>query len=438
MALYTPFFERNSAKLADAMIQKRAGELAQDAYMGDPQALGELYRFNPQQAQQIQAQQRQQAQTRLAQQKAQQDQLESQEKKQAEMIEYLDALESEAGQMGSLEEAQALIDRRMARAYPEIEVPRLDESAWAQIRGIQEDDRPARLVELTERAAAAGLEEGSDEYKEFMFYGGPKDESAADQRDRKIGDYMRLFSMSEEDATRAVDSSVMLDDRGNVISFDPISQQGALVDIDVGQAPESLNTPRPASVEDLAFDPAKGTGFARSFIGLWNSTAGQLPFVPVGEETEQAAQNLRVLERDAINALASSGRPPLVEQERIMSIVPDAMAWTQNPEIAQYKMTNFIDLMMNQYVDDIRFSQDRRNPKNVRETSSERARKIESIVRRVMTPEAADSMFQSLARIEEEVGDIQGMSNDDLMNMDVSEMTDAQLDLYIERLSGGN
>jgi hypothetical protein len=47
-------------------------------------------------------------------------------------------------------------------------------------------------------------------------------------------------------------------------------------------------------------------------------------------------------------------------------------------------------------------------------------------------------MFDSLTRIEQEVGDLQGMSDDELMNMDVSEMTDAQLDLYIERLSGGN
>lgn len=291
---------------------------------------------------------------------------------------------------------------------------------------------------LQARAEASGMTAGTSEYQEFMRYGGaPPAGGEADQRARKIKEYQELFSLSVEDATKAVDARAMMDEKGNLITYDPITGTGKLVDVDTGEEQPVIQAPSGTALEDLAFDPGAGTGFGASLIGLWNSTVGQIPFMPVGETAEEAAQNLRVLERDAISALASSGRPPVVEQQRIMAIVPQGMDWFQNPEVAQFKMTNFVDLMMNQYVDDMRYSQDRTNPKSVRETSAERGNRIESIVRRVLTPEAAEAMFSSLNRVETEIGEIRTMTMDDLLSLDTAQLTDSQLDIFIERMDSG-
>lgn len=289
---------------------------------------------------------------------------------------------------------------------------------------------------LAQRAEAAGLIEGTLEYQNFMRYGGAAPPGGSDQRERKIDQYQKRFGMSLEEATRAVDSRTMLDDKGNLITFDPTTGQGTLLEVETGTERPVLQPPEGVAIEDLAFDPGEGTGFGASFLGLWNSTLGQLPLVPIFEGPEMAAQNLRVVERDAVRALASSSRPPVIEQARIMSLIPGAMEWTQNPEVANFKMTNFVDLMMNQYVDDRRFMEDRTNPKRVREESARRANEIESIVRRVLLPEAADAMFQSLNKMESELGEVRSMSDAQLRRVDPSSLTPAQLDLYIERLQG--
>lgn len=324
---------------------------------------------------------------------------------------------------GSMKNVEALYAMQFPESY----------NAFIKTRG---DGETTAFQTLKERAEAAGLEAGTPEFQEFMRHGGaaPATGGLADQRARKIDEYQKLFGMSVEDATTAVDSQTMMDDKGNLISFDPISGQGTLVDVDTGTERPVIQPPEGVAIEDLAFDPSQGTGFGASFLGLWNATLGQLPLAPVAKETEVAAQNLRVLERDAIRALASSGRPPVIEQQRIAALIPEAMSFTQNPEIAKYKMTNFVDLMMNQYIDDKRYKDDPSNPKSVREDSARRSQEIESIVRRVLTPQAADSMFQSLNKVEAEIGEVRTMTIDALTDIDPASLTAAQRDIYIKRL----
>lgn len=294
---------------------------------------------------------------------------------------------------------------------------------------------PAALETLKGRALGAGLTEGTAEYQTFMRYGGVEPTGpAASQREKVIQSYQDMFGMTPEEATRRYDARPMMDDKGNLITYDPISGTGQLTPVDRGAAPDVISAPTGTAIEDLAFDPGAGTGFGASFIGLWNSTLGQIPFLPIGRDAAEAAQNLRVLERDAISALASSGRPPVVEQERIAAIIPSAMDPFQNPEEARYKMTNFIDLMMNQYVDDMRYSADRNNPRAIREESTGRARRIESIVRRVLEPEAARAMFETLEKTEQEIGEVRTLPLAELQDIDIGSLTDSQLDIYIERL----
>ena len=74
MPLYSPFVERNIDKVAGSMMQAQQSKLAQSAYMGDSEALGQLYGSNPQLAQRITQQKEQQKQNKLANQAAQQKQ----------------------------------------------------------------------------------------------------------------------------------------------------------------------------------------------------------------------------------------------------------------------------------------------------------------------------------------------------------------------------
>ena len=266
-------------------------------------------------------------------------------------------------------------------------------------------------------------------------------EGFADQRARMIEEYQRLFGLSVEEATRRVDLEIKQDpNTGNLIAYDRIGGEASLIDVDTGDAPEPITKPPGVGIEDLAFDPGSGTGFGASFLGLWNKTAGQIPFIGpslTALEPEESAQNLRLLERDAIRALASSGRPPVVEQERISALIPKAMAWTENPEVARFQMTNFVDLMMNQYIDDIRFSENMSNPKAVRDESKERANNIQSIVGRVLTPEAASQMFETLGSVEGQMSKMRDMPMEELRALDITTLNDAELDAYIERLRAG-
>ena len=146
--------------------------------------------------------------------------------------------------------------------------------------------------------------------------------------------------------------------------------------------------------DELSFDPGEGTGFGATFLGAWNSTFGQIPILPIAQGPEEAAQKLRILERDAIRALASSGRPPVVEQERIIAALPRGMEWFENPEVATFKAASFVDLMVDQYIDDLRFRNDPTNPKDGRDAASERSRQVEGIIRRMLTEDAANQLFQ--------------------------------------------
>jgi len=298
-------------------------------------------------------------------------------------------------------------------------------------------ERPTEAVRtLMARAEAAGLQEGSPEYRAFMAQGGASRGEGEAAREREISDLMQTFGMDRQSAIRSLSERTFVDPTtGNLIAYDPMSGTGRLPDLDIPGQTSSVQPPeRRVTEEDLAFDPGKGTGFASSFLGAWNSTIGQLPFVPISTERAQAAQNLRILERDAINALATSSRPAVVEQQRIIQALPRAMEWFENPDDARMKMTSFIDLMTNQYVDDTRYASNLKNPRTLREESARRASEVERIMSRVLTPEASREMMQSINRVERATESIRSIPDAQLQSIDPSQLNDMELDVYIERL----
>jgi hypothetical protein len=258
------------------------------------------------------------------------------------------------------------------------------------------------------------------------------------ERENRIQEYMDNFGLSRAEAISRLDAQYMTDPvTGNLIAINRTTGDATIPSVATGDRPTAISAPPSVTPDQLAFDPGKGTGLGASFLGLWNSTVGQAPFVPTFMGAETAAQQLSIIERDAIRALASSSRPPVVEQERILQALPKAMDWSENPEVARSKLTSFIDLMTAQYVDDLRYSKDLSMPKALREASSERARGVESLLGRVLTPEAGKAMFDSIRSVEQSMEQVQRATIEQLQSIDPSTLDDAALDAYIERLESG-
>lgn len=235
--------------------------------------------------------------------------------------------------------------------------------------------------------------------EQFSVPAEPEGQTTATRtREAKIKDQMDTLGLERAQAVRIVDGvdRLTVDDRGNRVITNMASGESRLLEVKPDQPPPRIMPPPPTSPDDLAFNPGEGTGAVASALMLWNRTAGQLPFAPIAEGPEKAAQQMRITERDAIRALASSGRPPVIEQERIIRALPSSEEWLANPEVANSKMTSFVDLMLSQYIDDIRYASDPMNDSRTRSTSRERASNIESIVNRVLKPEAASAAFQAV------------------------------------------
>lgn len=257
-------------------------------------------------------------------------------------------------------------------------------------------------------------------------------------REARVQEYMDNFGLSRADAIARLDAQVMTDPvTGNLISFDRTRGTASLPSVDTGAPPPATASAPQVDLSQLSFDPGQGTGAGAAFIGLYNSSLGQLPFLPTVMGAETAAQQLTILERDAIKALASSTRPAVVEQERILQAIPKAMEWSQNPEIARSKMISFVDLMTNQYIDDLRYARDLSQPKAIREESGRRAREIEGIFKRVLNPEAATAMLDSINGVEADLQQVNAVPFEQLQSVNLENLSDAALDVYIERLRSG-
>jgi hypothetical protein len=323
--------------------------------------------------------------------------------------------------------AGALVVQGVARGdikLPEAAAPK----ALSEANIIQTADGPIAVLQQSD---------GTFRRVPLDYTPAPKTEGSVREREARIQEYINL-GMSRPQAIERLDAQYMTDPvTGNLIAINRATGQATIPEVRTAAPPARIPAPPSVTEEQLAFDPGKGTGLAASFLGLWNSTVGQAPFAPTFMGAETAAQQLTFLGRDAIKSMATSDRPPVIEQERILQALPQAMDWAENPATARSKLMSFIDLMTTQYVDDLRYSQNQRMPKDVRESSAERARAVEALIGRVLTPEAGKAMFDSLRSVEQSTQSIQLATPEQLQAIDPSTLDDAALDAYIERLKRG-
>ena len=167
----------------------------------------------------------------------------------------------------------------------------------------------------------------------------------------------------------------------------------------------SVETAPEVSPEDLAFDPGEAVGMFAVGKNLWNKTAGQFRFAPTFLGPEKAAQNITIVERDLINALASSGKPPVIEQERIMSLLPTPNVFLSNPKVANQQMAQVVDLLGIQRRDDLKSLANPNLNASLRQELESRVNSIESIVSRVLSPQASEEFLSYGVAIEGEVSD---------------------------------
>ena len=151
--------------------------------------------------------------------------------------------------------------------------------------------------------------------------------------------------------------------------------------------------PPRVSPEDLGFDPGEAVGVFAVGKQLWNKTVGQFNFAPTFLGPEEAAQNIRIIQRDLIKALSSSSKPPVIEQERIESLIPQPNMFFSNPEIANLQMASIVDLLGTQRRDDLRtLAQPNLNATLKRELQK-RVNETEAIIGRILKPEAAQEFL---------------------------------------------
>jgi hypothetical protein len=319
---------------------------------------------------------------------------------------------------GATRELPGRIGQRAAGMSKEAQALKMAalQAAEAQRSAAQE-----RNVKLAERQA--------DMYKDIITSKPAK----LSPYEEKIQDLMNTMNMTRPEAVEMVNTSTFIEpNSGNTIRYNPITKTAEVIDVAFPEPPAPPTTPPEVSPEDLSFDVATGTGAFAAMRNIYSSTLGQLPFLPAALQTEEAAQRLRLLERDAIKALATSNRPALVEQARILAALPSPLDFFQNPEVAQESLANFVDLMGQNYVDDLKYSGDISNPKKERETSEARARATERTIKSLLKQDFSDLYFDTINNaVRVDAGRFGEMSREELSAVNVAELEGDALSAFI-------
>lgn len=256
--------------------------------------------------------------------------------------------------------------------------------------------------------------------------------------EEKIQDLIGTMGITRPEAVEMVNTRTFVEpNSGNVISYNEITGEAEVIDVDFPEPPPDPTTAPDVDPQDLSFDVGTGTGLFAGIRNFYSSTVGQLPFLPSALKTEEAAQRLRFLERDAISSLATTTRPSVVEQARILATIPQALDFSQNPEVAQESLANFVDLMGQVYVDDVKYSNDISNPKGERDKSEARARAVQRTINSLLKKDASDLYFDTINNvIRVDAGEFGEMTREQLKLVDVASLEDDELDAFLTTLQG--
>jgi hypothetical protein len=255
--------------------------------------------------------------------------------------------------------------------------------------------------------------------------------------EQKIALYMEK-GMTRDEAIESIYSNAFVDpETGNMMVRNPFTNTAEVLPMSY---PNQLNLGAIPSgglglgVESFAFDPGKGVGILTGLISVYNSIPGQLPFLPVFYEREQAINALVGLQADIVKALASGSRPSNLERQQLSQMLPSPNDWTENPEVAQNKVTELVDAMGQRYIQAKRLAQDPSVERGIRTEATDRQYQIEGILSRMLNQDAFDSAMQVLNGNVEQYGAFNEMSIEDLKNINLEQLNDSERAVLIQVL----
>ena len=284
MPLYTPFFERATAKVTDAMRQRDIGQAARSAYMGAPGAMGNLYSQAPELAGQMErtTMQREQiqAQTQAAQTAAARQASQDAAKEQDRVSALQKELSPKAAEFDNFEDFNDFIENQaLARGIPNVD--RIDQANF-------------------------------DLLKEAY-----PDEDASNQRRQKIDALTKMYgdaiSNPREVATKMVDGiidiefledgTVMMTDK-SLLATDPSK---AVTYLPVGDLTEGAERAKPEQGQTLYELAGTVGGITGGIKQLLSGVAGQFGWGVFPEEME-AYQTLNTAMGDMTRSLMVGDR----------------------------------------------------------------------------------------------------------------------------------
>lgn len=304
----------------------------------------------------------------------------------------------------------------VTRRFQELNQPELAMRTQLQLRQMmpEQQELPADFRNLTLRAQQAGLEPGTDEYREFFRTGG----SSQKQSQRELEkEYYMGEGFDERTATDLANNNIQ-------ISTNPLTGQSELVNITGGPVPDQLpqgynaNTGTETVATDQQGDPVEGQarddagetsgGQARRErrdeqaqglvseplkVGLvpWlqeglSRTAGQVSDEFAFPDTTEDRAQLRTARQQLISALSISGRPPVIEQERIEQNLP-SLGPLESPTRARTQLKQLTSDLLRQREADIRDIDDESINPSLRKEIQKRVNGVDKMLR-IVDPRA--------------------------------------------------
>ena len=268
----------------------------------------------------------------------------------------------------------------LAIAYPD------KFGAAAVTEAFPQDTKP---TERMRNAEAAGLKPGTPEYNRYVT--GDKDTAKEDQINR----LMQEMGIDRRTAVGIADGAIRP-------LIDPVNQQPYLFNLASGQV-QMLN---PAAQPGAPGQPARAGGEAPQPppISLWKAaeegtgvvsgakevyarTAGQIPGMPIPQDTLDARQVLKTTTNDLIRSLSINPRFPVAEMERIREEVSFEPSALDSTPAMRSRMVVVDRMLKNRLENEIRASGDPNLPADTRKAAATAAKDIANFLRILGVPQ---------------------------------------------------
>lgn len=311
MALYTPFFQQATASIGNALLDNQAKELTRSAYMGDQEALGQLYRIDPQAAQRITVENSQRAQTDLARQKMAKDNEESQRQVILENQELIEDAQRAAANIQDLGQAQAFLAQKLTPIFPDYDPQSFTPEMFEQVKQAygEEDYNKPFLSDGSPNTAYQEYEAGKTN--------DPVRTQKIDEVSRQLQEIGLPADQIQAEAANVVDGRIRYEvtEQGNVLKVNEVTGEATEVPISGGIPEEEGPNDQSFSLYGLSSEISGAEPSSKALASRISSMFNIEAF----PETVTARQISEGATQGLVRALSINDQYPVREIERIRS-----------------------------------------------------------------------------------------------------------------------